>query len=262
MAKGGDLLMLGQRLIQLRNMKNLTQQQVADDLKMSRGTYGHYEIGRREPDFDTLEKLATYFGVTTDYLLGRQAVNHTKNDRNFISRKYTDKEYELLEAIKDLSPDQLDAVITVAKAMAAHAPAQVLKTKSESNPDSIADIPYWHLRLQALRKERGLTIEEAASQIDPFFTVEKLQAYEDGREVVEPKYQDKLGKFYNVSWAFISGRTNKRLHDAGPAIGSLEAAHRTDDPTQPLPLAAERRVNILKKKRGLYVEEEGEDKKE
>lgn len=63
--------MFGKRLTSLRKSKNLTQQQVADSLKMSRGTYGHYEIGRREPDFETLQQLAVFFGVTTDFLLGK-----------------------------------------------------------------------------------------------------------------------------------------------------------------------------------------------
>ena len=45
--------------------------------------------------------------------------------------------------------------------------------------------------------------------------------------------------FYNVSWAFISGRTNVRVNEAG-VVPTLEAANRTDDPTQPLPLDAQK----------------------
>lgn len=73
---GGN--MLGQKLTALRKDKNLTQQQMADALGMSRGTLGHYEIGRREPDYETLQQFADFFGVTTDYLLGRTPKEETK----------------------------------------------------------------------------------------------------------------------------------------------------------------------------------------
>jgi len=65
------ILVLDKRLTALRKERKLTQQEVADALKISRGTYGHYEIGRREPDYKTLQQFAEFFGVTTDYLLGR-----------------------------------------------------------------------------------------------------------------------------------------------------------------------------------------------
>lgn len=64
--------MLGDRLKRLRNTKGLTQQEVADRLHMSRGTYAHYEINKRQPDYDTLQRFADFFDCTVDYLLGRE----------------------------------------------------------------------------------------------------------------------------------------------------------------------------------------------
>lgn len=55
----------------LRTSAGLTQVQMAENLKISRSTIGMYETGAREPDFETLEKIADYFNVDTDYLLGR-----------------------------------------------------------------------------------------------------------------------------------------------------------------------------------------------
>ncbi|GEN36614.1 hypothetical protein ADA01nite_40740 [Aneurinibacillus danicus] len=49
----------------------MTQEETAKLLNISRGTYAHYEIDKRQPDFATLEKLADFFGVSIDYLLGR-----------------------------------------------------------------------------------------------------------------------------------------------------------------------------------------------
>ena len=56
---------------QLRLSASLTQNDIAKRIGISRSTIGMYETGAREPDFKTLEKIADYFNVDTDYLLGR-----------------------------------------------------------------------------------------------------------------------------------------------------------------------------------------------
>ncbi|WP_062052402.1 helix-turn-helix domain-containing protein [Bacillus sp. JCM 19034] len=62
--------MLSKRLSSLRKSKKLTQAEQAKVLGIARTTYAMYEQGNREPDYDTLTKIANYFGVSTDYLLG------------------------------------------------------------------------------------------------------------------------------------------------------------------------------------------------
>lgn len=59
--------MIGGRLKSLRGKR--TQEEIASHIGVSRARYSHYENGRSEPDYDTLQKLADYFQVTTDYLL-------------------------------------------------------------------------------------------------------------------------------------------------------------------------------------------------
>lgn len=59
------------RLITLREDRKLSQTEVARAIGMSRSGFSMYELGEREPDMDTVRKLADYFNVTTDYLLGR-----------------------------------------------------------------------------------------------------------------------------------------------------------------------------------------------
>ncbi|AQU79766.1 helix-turn-helix domain-containing protein [Planococcus faecalis] len=63
--------MLAQRLKELRNRKKRTQQDVAKYLGLTRPAYTAYESGSRSPDYDILIKIADYFDVSTDYLLGR-----------------------------------------------------------------------------------------------------------------------------------------------------------------------------------------------
>lgn len=67
--------MHGERLRQVRQSKGLTQTQAAEKLGLSRVNYNRYENNEREPDNATLIKLADFFGVTTDYLLGRPDVS-------------------------------------------------------------------------------------------------------------------------------------------------------------------------------------------
>lgn len=62
--------MLPNRLRLLRG-ERLTQAQMADRIGVARTTYAMYEQGKREPDNATLIKIADYFEVSTDYLLGR-----------------------------------------------------------------------------------------------------------------------------------------------------------------------------------------------
>ncbi|WP_340639746.1 helix-turn-helix transcriptional regulator [Bacillus atrophaeus] len=61
--------MLSDRLVKLRKSKKLTQQGLADKLQITRSSLSQYEIGKRQPDYGTLKKIADFFEVTTDYLL-------------------------------------------------------------------------------------------------------------------------------------------------------------------------------------------------
>lgn len=63
--------MVGKQIKSLREARGLTQRALAKQLGMAPSTLAMYEIGKREPDNDTLKKFADFFGVSTDYLLGR-----------------------------------------------------------------------------------------------------------------------------------------------------------------------------------------------
>ncbi|MCF0155064.1 MAG: helix-turn-helix transcriptional regulator [Veillonella sp.] len=51
-----------------------SQLQVAKDIGISNAALSNYETGYREPDLDTLSKLADYYGVTLDALVGRELI--------------------------------------------------------------------------------------------------------------------------------------------------------------------------------------------
>lgn len=63
--------MFADRLKQLRKEEKLTQIQLAQIFNVANGTIAMWETGKREPDFDTISRLADYFDVSIDYLMGR-----------------------------------------------------------------------------------------------------------------------------------------------------------------------------------------------
>lgn len=75
--------MLSERLLKLRKEAKLTQEVLSQKLKIARTTYSGYELGTSEPDNETLEKIADFYGVTIDNLLGRETT-YEQNKTNFI----------------------------------------------------------------------------------------------------------------------------------------------------------------------------------
>lgn len=62
--------MLNTKLKELRERLGYSQAYIADTLKISRVSYNRYEKGEREPDYETLYKIANFFNVSVDFLIG------------------------------------------------------------------------------------------------------------------------------------------------------------------------------------------------
>ena len=59
------------RLKELRKKKGISQLRLATELNTTQNTISRYETGEREPGIDELIKMADYFNVSVDYLIGR-----------------------------------------------------------------------------------------------------------------------------------------------------------------------------------------------
>ncbi|MFD1435241.1 helix-turn-helix domain-containing protein [Kroppenstedtia eburnea] len=66
--------MIGKRLAYLRKQKNLSMQEIANRLGIAKSTYAGYESDYRQPSLEVINKIADFFDVSTDYLLGRTNV--------------------------------------------------------------------------------------------------------------------------------------------------------------------------------------------
>jgi len=67
--------MFPNRLRELREERKLLQKEAAAQLGIGQVTYNRYECAEREPDLETLMKIAKFFNVSTDYLLGNQTTS-------------------------------------------------------------------------------------------------------------------------------------------------------------------------------------------
>lgn len=88
--------MFSARMEWLREKRGHTQKELAQKLGIARTTYSGYAHGAREPDLATLNKIADYFEVSTDYLLGR-----TDDPRMY------HKDYKNLQEKIDLTDDEI-----------------------------------------------------------------------------------------------------------------------------------------------------------
>ncbi|UNP78267.1 helix-turn-helix domain-containing protein [Bacillus nitratireducens] len=93
----------GNILRELRKEKKITQKDLALTLKLSESTIGMYERNERQPDYDTLNRIANYFRVTTDFLLGRTTSCQKHAPKDIVE----DPELGLwFKDIKDASPEK------------------------------------------------------------------------------------------------------------------------------------------------------------
>lgn len=78
----------------LRQEKEVSQQEVADYLQITRQAYNNYENGKREPDYEILLKLSEYFNVSVDYLVRGEASTERMNKMDNIYFDFARKAQE------------------------------------------------------------------------------------------------------------------------------------------------------------------------
>lgn len=70
----------------LREQRGITQEDLAKYLNMTKHAISKYELGERTPDPEVVLKLANYFGVTTDFLLGNDIIlKNIENDPDLLA---------------------------------------------------------------------------------------------------------------------------------------------------------------------------------
>ena len=107
----------------LRVRDNLSQAELADKLGVAKSTISMYEVGKREPDFETLEAIADFFNVDMNFLLGKDGSENDHYYLNDETREIAQEVFEnpdmltLFKVARDIPPERLKAHIEFMKSL-------------------------------------------------------------------------------------------------------------------------------------------------
>lgn len=93
------------RLYELRKKANYTQSYIANKLKIAANTYSQYENEKRQIPDELKIALADLYGVSIDYLLGRD-----ETPTLTIPKTLTDTQIAFAEGLKDLDDEELQQI--------------------------------------------------------------------------------------------------------------------------------------------------------
>lgn len=134
---------LHENLKKIREERKLTKKEVCESTGISERAYLTYEFGEREPKISVIEKLADFYGVTTDYLLGREPAPNPFADLNLSE----DDEAEVIAKYMSLSPEiracMLDVLVQLgdaAKKRQADSVQSTAQSQITKNEDSKPEI--------------------------------------------------------------------------------------------------------------------------
>lgn len=98
------------RLKELRDEAGLSQGDIAEKFSVAQNTVSSWENGKRDPDTDTVKKIAAFFDVSIDYLLGVSDIKKAPSEED---AGLSAEEAELLELFRSASPALQDAALRV-----------------------------------------------------------------------------------------------------------------------------------------------------
>lgn len=105
--------MFALKLKELRENLGLSQRALALKLHISQSTVGMWESGQREPNFKTIERLADFFNVSTDYLLGITDKRNPPSTGDDVG--FDDFTYAMHNETKELTAEDKEMLLDMAK---------------------------------------------------------------------------------------------------------------------------------------------------
>lgn len=134
--------MISETLSEIRRGRKLTMKDVAEGIGMKPDTYRNYESGRLEPNLSTLTKIADFYGVSTDYLLGRDTSEKTAIDLLAAQFDMSALEQEIIKGYLDLPESMRDDLMdflerAVRKVQAGSIPTPMIARSSDDRPPGV-----------------------------------------------------------------------------------------------------------------------------
>ena len=103
--------LFGDRLKELRKERNLTQEEIREICQVAKQTISNWENNVTQPPFDIVKRLAQYFGVTADYLLGLN-----QNDINRIDKlNIALREAGMIDSNENLNEEEIKLALDQAR---------------------------------------------------------------------------------------------------------------------------------------------------
>lgn len=143
---------LGERLAALRKDKGLSQAELAKLLNMGQSTIAMYEKNRRTPDPATLKRLADFFNVSVDYILGR--TDNPKGPEGEPWQQQGQPVFLREENLQYLVADRHFAALL-----------ERIPDLTEEEKESLAE--YWEWALRVIEKERRRRAKSPPDEKDP-----------------------------------------------------------------------------------------------
>lgn len=103
-----------------RMRENLSQSELAEKLGIAPSTISMYEVGRREPDFETEEKIADFFNTDLNTLRGRDIESPTyylNDETAAVAQEIFEKDKVLFDVYRSSDKERLIAYATKLKAL-------------------------------------------------------------------------------------------------------------------------------------------------
>ena len=97
------------KIKEIRKAKKITAKQLAVQINVAESTMSLYENGKREPDYNTLVKIADVLEVSTDYLLGIEV----EKEKPTASGELSENRQKLIDWAQTVPEDKIDLVIRV-----------------------------------------------------------------------------------------------------------------------------------------------------
>lgn len=200
----GNTEIFAERLFQLRKEYGLSRQQMANELGISRASLEFYEKGQRRPDIEVFAKLAEYFQVSADYLLGISDIPAVQTD---------------IKAVCEFTGLGVDAAVKLHKMCVNHQDQAVLTTIDRliehnerifgrlffllavSLPDEEKDLP----KFTGMLQEKLLWLESFDGSGSDFENLEDLcmTTKFQIKEIMERYDLTKNAAFYSMEKEFI-----------------------------------------------------------
>jgi transcriptional regulator with XRE-family HTH domain len=178
----------------LRGKKELSQQKIADALRISRGQYQKYEDGDSEAPYQVLIRISKYYDVTTDLLLTADLTKVTLESMMAIGQN----RMLLPITVDDENNDRIEVVTHTAKAG---------YRSGYADPEFIGSLPQISLSFLGAGKHRAFPVEG-----------DSMPPHEDGSFIVA-KYVEKLGDILDGKTYIVitkeDGIVYKRLNKNG-----------------------------------------------